>query len=131
MRKFVTILLVIFSFSCSSEDESNETGNNFASLIIGAWYYETVCEQDYLPEPNFEFFSDGTVSANLEFDGRGSGTYQISDGVLELVDYNAYNDDDRFTIESLNDEKMVWSELRNGERVYSTLIREEYCGGNN
>ena len=131
MRKFVTILLVILSFSCSSEDDTSDTEENFASLIIGAWYYEAVCERDYLPEPNFEFFSDGTISANLEFDGRGSGTYQISGGVLELVDYNAYNDDDRFVIESLSDEKMVWSELRNGEKVFSTLIREESCGGNN
>ncbi|SFC93987.1 hypothetical protein SAMN04487907_1186 [Zunongwangia mangrovi] len=126
MQKLIFLLFSILLISCSSDDDSNVSENDFGNLIVGNWYFEGDCGEEDLPQPRFEFYSDGTVSTNL-FNSQGSGTYQVFQGELELIGYNAANENNRYTIEKIDENEMEWSYLNSGEKSYVNLIREDSC----
>ena len=131
MKKITIILLAVLIYGCSSDDESSQE-NEINNLILGQWTYLSGCEsEDFNPSYFYEFYSDGTVSVFLPFDGRGSGTYKITNRTLEMVDDNAEKDDDRYTIESINESNMTWSEIRGGEKQFIEFSRAELCSNFN
>ena len=100
MKKMLSILLVLTLLNCSTDDDSNYTGNqdNPEATILGRWIlpgFEDTIRYEFTPSKRFDIYAiDGTFPTLAEFNAQNpqlTGLDWYYEGDKIIVDLNFGN----------------------------------------